>query len=210
MRLAAPAALALVGLAAAPAAKDVPVTLRGSPESMARQHTVAREIGLPFVRTPVELRLLARRGELVTLRGNADYELREGMTDAAARPELRGLIEHVAAGYRRACGERLVVTSLTRPTTRQPRNAHPLSVHPAGIAADLRVSARPACRNWLERTLLALEEQGILDATREQRPPHYHVAVFPAAYRLALEGRAADDAPVTAPVPPPLSAGPSR
>ncbi|HEX2191295.1 MAG TPA: DUF5715 family protein [Longimicrobiaceae bacterium] len=209
-RLVIPAVVALLGLAAAPAARDVPVTLRGSPESMARQHAVAREIGLRFVRTPAELRLLSRRGELVPVRGNADYELRTGMRDAVSRPELRGLVEHVAAGYRRACGERLVVTSLTRPSTRQPPNAHPLSVHPAGMAVDLRVSRRAACRNWLERTLLGLEEEGILDVTREQRPPHYHVAVFPAAYRLALERHAAEDAPVPAPAVPPLSAGPVR
>lgn len=210
MRLAVAAALALAGLGAAPLAKDVPVTLRGSPESMARQHAVAREIGLRFARTPAELRLLERRGELVVLRGNADYELRPGLTDAVARPEIRGLVEHIAAGYRRACGERLVVTSLARPATRQPSNAHPLSVHPAGMAVDLRMSVRPACRAWLERALLRLEARGILDATRELRPPHYHVAVFPAAYRLALESHAPDEAPVAPPEPPPLSGGAGR
>lgn len=38
------------------------------------------------------------------------------------------------------------------------------------------------CRNWLESTLLYLEEAGVLEATRERRPPHFHVAVFPDQY----------------------------
>jgi len=50
------------------------------------------------------------------------------------------------------------------------------------MAVDLRVPKNKASRQWLERTLLSLEEEGVLDVTREYRPPHYHVAVFPAAF----------------------------
>ena len=61
------------------------------------------------------------------------------------------------------------------------------------MAIDLR---RPGgrCRAWLERVLLSLEAQGVLEATAERRPPHYHVAVFPkpyAAYVRQLTARAA-------------------
>src|ERR1700730_706468 len=48
------------------------------------------------------------------------------------------------------------------------------------MAVDLRRSDRRACRQWLESTLLALEGEGMVEATREHWPPHYHVAVFPA------------------------------
>jgi hypothetical protein len=95
---------------------------------------------------------------------------------------VRAFIERIAGDYRAACGEQLVVTSLTRPALRQPRNASPLSVHPAGMAVDLRVSARAPCRNWLQQELLELEERGVLDATREYHPPHFHIAVFPTPY----------------------------
>lgn len=191
------AALAAASLAMAPF-KDVPVSLSGSPESMARQNAVARQYGLPFVRTPAELRRLAARGELVPLPGNADYEVVEEVSSRMARPEVRGFLESFAAGYRRACRERLVVTSLTRPRNRQPPNAHPLSVHPAGIAMDLRISQKPACRRWLENTLLAMERKQLLDITREQTPPHYHVALFPDAYRVRVEEHPAEVEPVLA------------
>jgi hypothetical protein len=180
--LAGAAALLALAVLAAPAAADVPVTLRGSPESMQRQHRQAREHGLAFVRTPAQVRELERRGELVRLEPNEDFGLREGVSHPVAHPTTRAFLERTAAGYREACGERLIVTSLTRPTTGQPANSHPLSVHPAGIAVDLRISQRAACRTWLERTLLALEAEGVLDVTREQRPPHYHVALFPGPY----------------------------
>lgn len=180
-------ALALSMVTAAPAwAGEVPVTLRGSPASMQRQNAVAKENDLAFVRTRAELRALEREGELVRLRGNADYTFAKGVSGPVARPEVRTFVERLAAQYRDGCGERLVVTSLTRPSSRQPGNAHQLSVHPAGIAVDLRVSKKAACRGWLEGTLLSLERRGLLDVTRERNPPHYHVALFPDAYGAYL------------------------
>jgi hypothetical protein len=50
------------------------------------------------------------------------------------------------------------------------------------MAVDLRVSRDASCREWLSAELLELETMGLLDATLERRPPHYHVAVFPAAF----------------------------
>lgn len=193
MRSVACALLVLVGIAAAPARAEVPVTLRGSPESMARQNAVAKQERLPFVQSPADIRALVARGGLVWLRGNADYGFRTGMRRALARPEMRDFVERLSAQYRQRCGERLIVTSMTRPATRQPRNAHVLSVHPAGIAVDLRVSKRARCREWLEGTLLSMEARGLLDVTREYRPPHYHVALFPQPYLKhvqRLEGEA--------------------
>jgi len=163
-------------------AADIPVSLRGSLTAMERQHRVALSLGYRFVRTPNELALLEAWGEMVRLEGNDDYGFRAGVESMLARPEMRTFVERLSAGYRRACGEQLVVTSLTRPTSRQPRNAHRLSVHPAGIAVDLRVSRRPACQAWLEETLLSMEVAELLDVTKERSPPHYHVALFPAQY----------------------------
>jgi len=88
--------------------------------------------------------------------------------------------------FRRACGAPLVVTSLTRPQSYQLRNASDRSVHPTGMALDLR---RPpgTCRQWLERTLLYLEDQGVIEATAERHPPHYHIAVFPNQYAAHVD-----------------------
>lgn len=182
-------AAGLVLWTAVPATGDVPVTLRGSSAAMERQHAVAMELGFRFVRTPAEMGRLVAQGDLVPMEGNDDYGFREGVSSwkLVARPETRTFIERLARDYRAACGEKLIVTSLTRPTTRQPRNAHRLSVHPAGIAVDLRVSGRADCRAWLEGTLLDMEEDGALDVTRERYPPHYHVALFPDAYMALIQ-----------------------
>jgi hypothetical protein len=159
----------------------VDVTLAGSPESMARQHAVAVAEGLSFVGTLEEMELLAEEGQLVRIDEGPDHEVMEWVFRYAL-PEVHTFVERLAWQYRQACGERLVVTSLTRPYSEQPPNAHQLSVHPAGMAVDLRISQEPACREFLESLMLDKEEAGLLDITRERSPPHYHIAVFPGAY----------------------------
>jgi hypothetical protein len=153
---------------------------------MDRQHDVAVEEELTFARTPDAVLREVMAGSLTELFGNDDYKI-ANVSFAYAVPEVRMLVERLAKQYRAACGEPLVITSLTRPRTKQPRNAHALSVHPAGMAVDLRISKSAHCRSWLENTLLSLENAQVLDATRERRPPHYHVAVFPTPYRLYVE-----------------------
>jgi len=80
-----------------------------------------------------------------------------------------------------------VVTSLTRPTTAQPVNASDRSVHPTGMALDLRTPRTRSCRVWLEGVLLALERAGVAEATLERFPVHYHVAVYPRQYSAYVE-----------------------
>lgn len=175
-------------VAASIAAVLVPVAsaaageLIGSPRSMQRQHAVAMAERLDFASTASQLGHLVATGELVAVESNADVLIDAQVPHRFARPEVKLLIERLGAQYRAATGRRLVVTSLVRPSSEQPRNAHPLSVHPVGMALDLRVPAIARDRAWLERTLLALENEGVLDVTRERRPPHYHVAVYPAEY----------------------------
>ena len=79
------------------------------------------------------------------------------------------------------------MTSLTRPVDEQPGNAHDRSVYPTGMAVDLRVPRTQQCRDWLNRGLLSLEAAGVLEATRERSPTHYHVAVFPIQYEQYVE-----------------------
>lgn len=155
--------------------------LAGSPESMEEQHAVAVESDYSFLRKPADVEHLVELGRLVEVKGNAEYSLSD-VSFPFARPEVRTFIESIAADYHDEFGVRLVVTSLTRPTTLQPGNAHELSVHPAGMAADLRVPSDSAKRSWLETRLLSLEDAGAIDVTRERHPSHFHVAVFAAKY----------------------------
>ena len=151
--------------------------LAGSPSSMVHQHAVAVEEDYTFLRTPADVRRFVDAGRLVPVKPTSDYTL-SGVSYPYTRPEVLSFIEHFAASYRAATGSRLVVTSLTRPLAKQPANAHALSVHPAGMAVDLRVPASSENREFLERALLSMEQAGLLDVTREHHPSHFHIAVF--------------------------------
>ncbi|HYC53221.1 MAG TPA: DUF5715 family protein, partial [Gemmatimonadaceae bacterium] len=155
--------------------------LGGSRASIREQNEIAKEHDFTFLRTAAQVREFVAKERLVEVVPNEDL-LVSKVSFPYTRPILKTFIERLAAQYRRATGEQLVVTSLTRPTSMQPRNASPLSVHPAGMAVDFRVPKTAAERQWLEATLLSLEDRGLLDVTRERRPPHYHVAVFPDEY----------------------------
>ncbi len=148
---------------------------------MAVQNAAAHRNDFTYIETAAQLRRFVRLGLLVELPGNRDYGL-EGVSFPYTRPQVRTFVERLARQYHDACGEPLVVTSATRPINDQPANASEISVHPTGMALDLRVSNRSACRSWLARVLLSLENQGLLEATREHYPSHFHVAVFPARY----------------------------
>lgn len=182
---------ALLAAAAVPARAD-DVTLRGSPGSMVRQHEVAEEHDFTFLRTGGQVREFVDRGVLVKVEGDANYSVASGVSFPYTRPEVGTFLERLGAQYREGCGEKLVVTSLTRPLANQPGNAHQLSVHPAGMAVDFRISRSGECRAWLEGTLLGLERTGVLDVTRERNPPHYHVAVFTDAYAAYVKKQHAD------------------
>ncbi len=162
--------------------------LRGSRGSLDLQNRVAQDHDFSFLRTASQVQRFVTAGYLVKLVSNADFELHH-VSHPYARPEVRLFVERLAAQYRRACGDRLVVTSLTRPDSEQPRNASDLSVHPTGMAVDLRLSTNRACRRWLEAVLVDLERARVIEATRERRPAHYHIAVFPRSYVRYVKSR---------------------
>lgn len=162
-------------------------SLAGSRASMERQHQHAVLAGYTFTRTPSAVNDLVDAGDLVRVTENRHVAIHNVSYPYARRP-VKTLIERLGAQYYNACGEKLTVTSLTRPIERQPANAASDSVHPTGMAVDLRIPQKQSCRTWLERTLLALEESEVLDVTRERNPPHYHVAVFPEPYVNYLAG----------------------
>ena len=197
---------AAAGILALLVASPIPAqTLKGSTAAMQKQHRVARQHDYTFLRTPADVRRFVGLDLLVPVRGNVNYAIASA-SYPYARPALRTFVERLGAQYRSACGEKLVVTSLTRPLSGQPRNASDLSVHPAGMAVDLRRSRKSACRKWLERTLLSLEKSGLLDATLERFPVHYHVALYPKPYERYVARLASRDAPRVAAAPRPAAA----
>lgn len=157
-------------------------SLKGSRASMRRQNDVAQNQEYTFLETTADVWDFVEKGLLVPLNGNSNYEVVEDASFPYARPAVKTFVERLSEQYKAECGEKLYVTSLTRPLSRQPSNASDLSVHPAGMAVDLRRSKRSSCRRWLERTLSGLESKDVLEATRERNPAHYHVAIYPSAY----------------------------
>ena len=172
----------LVALLALPAASASAATgLGGSRATLLEVYRIAKHNDFTFLRTAAQVREFVEKERLVEVTENEHLAIAK-VSFPYTRPIVKTFIERLAEQYHRATGDKLVVTSLTRPTSRQPRNSSRWSVHPTGMALDLRVPRDSEARKWLEETLLELEAGNLLDVTRERRPPHYHVAVFPEAY----------------------------
>ena len=169
-----------------PATSAIAGELRGSRAALAKAHRVARRNDFTFLRTAAHVREFIRKERLQRVSSTPDLLVKSGVSFPYARPAVKTFVERLGTQYRAATGDRLVVTSLTRPISRQPGNASEMSVHPTGMAVDLRVPANPVHRRWLERTLLSLEDGMVLDVTKERSPSHYHVAVFPREYERYL------------------------
>jgi hypothetical protein len=122
---------------------------------------------------------------LVRLDGSSTYQLHD-VAYPFVRPAAKLFVERLSQQYSAACGDTLVVTSAIRPAREHPWNSVARSVHPTGIAVDLRKPVRAPCRKWLRETLLALERTEVLGATEEFFPPHFHVAVYGVPYRAYL------------------------
>lgn len=165
-------------------------SLVGSAYAMAEQYRMARLYDYTGLQDPKEVRKFVKLGLLVQVRGNANYSV-VGASFPYTRPGTRLFIERLSRQYRSYCGSKLIVTSLTRPVSRQPRNASPRSVHPHGMSVDFRVPSSARCESWLRKSLLELERLRVLQATREKRPPHFHVAVYTEAYQAYVKRKTA-------------------
>jgi LysM repeat protein len=162
-----------------------PSELRGSKASVQKMWDFAVDHGLTFYRTPMDIDQAAAAGKLVQLTGDSTYELSRGVGFSYATKEARQFVLAFAPQYRAACGTPLMVTSAARPTSRQPRNANPYSVHPTGIAIDIRRPPAGPCQRWLRGALAELEDKGFVEATEERHPVHVHVAVLTAPGTVA-------------------------
>ena len=150
--------------------------------------------GLTFYQSPRDIEKAVADGKLVSLDGDASYELTRSVGFSYATREAKQFVAAFAPQYLAACGTPLVVTSAARPTNRQPRNSNPYSVHPTGIAVDLRRPPAGPCQRWLRKALAELEEQGYVEATEERRPVHLHVAVLTEPGKIAALPPLASDA----------------
>lgn len=164
-------------------------SLRGSQESIDRMYEHAKQEKLPFYETTKDVRTAVSEGRLVRIGESGQIQL-HSVAYPYVRPSTRLFVDRLSAQYESTCGEPLVVTSGVRPATRQPRNSVSLSVHPTGMAVDIRRPRATKCLRWLRSTLLELEGEDVIEATEEHRPAHFHVAVFPTQYTRYATGKA--------------------
>lgn len=180
------ALIAVCFAAAAPVDRAAAQSLRGSTSSVDVMYRQAVSHDLHFYQTSAGIRRAADRGDFVRLGGNVDYAL-GSVSHPYVLPITRTFIHRLAAQYRLRCGERLVVTSGARPRSMRLSNSVSRSVHPTGMAVDLRKPTNPQCLRWLRETLAYLDAQGVVEAIEESRPPHFHVAVFPTPYHRYVQ-----------------------
>ena len=177
-------ALAAAALAATPLHSQ---SLRGSPASVERMYQQALHHELHFYETSAGVRRAARDGVFVRLSSSHDLRLR-GVSHPYVLPGTATFVQRLAGQYHAACGEPLVVTSGVRPRSLRLANSVDRSVHPTGMAVDLRAPTRRPCLAWLRATLSELDGRGVLEATEEHHPAHFHVAVYPDPYRRYIGG----------------------
>ena len=179
-------------------AKAEEASLVGSRASVEAQQQRAVEYNFTFLIRRAQVWPFIEAGLLQELRGNRDYSLHKDVSYPYVRPATKLFVERLSRQYRAACNEKLVITSALRPTSEQPWNASSKSVHPTGMAVDFRLPPGK-CRVWIERVLLALEARGVIEATRERNPPHYHVTVYPLEYTCYARAREGGTCPVLRP-----------
>ena len=155
-----------------------PQDLHGSKQSVEKMYEFAMSHHMPFYLTPVNVDDAIAKGRLVALAGDSTYELTRGVGFAYSTREAKQFVLAFAPQYLAACGVPLTVTSAARPMSNQPHNANPHSVHPTGIAVDIRRPSAGPCLTWVRGALSTLEERGIVEATEEHHPVHLHVAVL--------------------------------
>jgi hypothetical protein len=159
-----------------PLAASSAQTLKGSHASVELMYTTAHSHDLAFLKTRDDVYAAATSGALQMISITNDLTMNK-VAYPFVLPNTHRFADSLAAEYHAGCGERLEVTSGARPIDEQPRNASPESVHPTGMAVDFHKPSG-ACLTWLRTNLLALENRGVIEATEEKHPAHFHVAVL--------------------------------
>jgi hypothetical protein len=156
-------------------------TLQGSRPKVIAAYEYAVKHDYSFVRDAEHFKRFIAQGLLVELPGNENYTL-VNVSYPYARPAAKLMIERLSLQYRNATGQVLNVTSATRAQDSQPWNASQYSVHPTGMAVDFRIPSDLNALHWLQNALLTMQSRGVVLATKENNPPHFHVVVLGPAY----------------------------
>lgn len=187
MLAARPLSLLVLAFLLIPLADAGAQSLRGSKPSVNRMYRQALDHDLHFYQSGSGVLKASRNGVFVRLEGSRDYKV-AGVSYPYVLPATHTFVSRLGSQYRAACGEKLVVTSAIRPQSFRLANSVSKTVHPTGMAVDLRKPTNARCLSWLRSTLVSLEARGVIEATEERNPPHFHVAVYPRPYQQYVSG----------------------
>jgi Family of unknown function (DUF5715) len=183
-------AVATIGLSAAALNWLTPgqASLKGGQFSTpAQAFAYAKAHEYAFADSQKELRELKETGKLVRLSKTSQWYSLHGVSHPLVMPITRTFVERLGKEYVGVKCGKLPLTSAVRLTSERPKNGSVFSVHPTGMAVDIRIPEGPKCRSWLGRKLKAIERDRRIDATREKSPPHLHVVVVTITYQAWLK-----------------------
>ena len=179
-------------------------SLRGSRSAMRKENSKADRENLSRIKDGMQLRQFVRSGRLVPIPEHrhiaVDHRVRHSRR--YVRPWTAQFLKDLAADFSKEFGgARIRVTSAVRPQADQRRlcrrNANaaapdgPLaSSHSTGATVDIGYKKMSATqRAWTDRYLLRLEQQGLVQVTKEQVQACYHVMVFRNYSKLSAPAR---------------------
>jgi hypothetical protein len=169
-----------------------PLLLKGSHESLVRQNAEIDRLQLPRIANEQELQELIAHEQLVPLPNNSFVRVDPRLDPARryCRPWTRAFLEDFGQAYYQQFHQPLQVNSAVRTVEQQERlarhnhNAAPAegdtaSSHLAGTTVDIakRGMSRKQ-RAFVEKYLVNLRNQQLVEAVEERRQACFHVMVF--------------------------------
>ena len=189
--------------------------LRGSHESMLRQNELIDRLQLPRIANDDELVSLELQEMLVPVTETPALRLAQHLdaTRRYCRSWTRQFLIDISEAYYQEFGKPLWVTSLVRTVEQQHRlrrhnrNAAPAegditSSHLAGVAVDIGKGPMTLReRQWINRYVLPLQQEGLVEAAEERRQACYHIMVSDRYEQWSAEKRNAAVTSLLAPEP---------
>jgi hypothetical protein len=166
---------------------DGTVCFIGKRATMAEQaYYYARAYGFDLTYSSDEFWAMVNRGMFVHIKSSPDIPLKVIFGTPFVLPSTARFTRRLAYAYSEGgCGD-LYVTGGGR--FRTFRNSSEFSVHPAGMAVDIRIRGLSEdCKQLLYRELYQAEADRVADVTEERWPAHLHVVVIPPPVELLAE-----------------------
>jgi hypothetical protein len=165
--------------------------LHGSHDSLVRQNEEIDRLGLPRIADDEQLEAMEQQHELVPIRESRALAIHPQLApqDRFCKSWTREFLRDLAQAHYQKFHTSIQVNSAVRTVAQQEHllrynhNAAPASgdtesSHVAGLTVDVsRRGMGRAERKWMEKYLLDLKTQGLIETAEERREPVFHIMV---------------------------------